>query len=166
MGPWGLVARPLPGSQVCPPATRPSGLGADSMIRIVKTMGVAFVAAAFLSSAGFAAAPDLLDPEPAATAEYELDTVLVVHNWVLCVTEASAETVARAHRAGAEALAETYTDLAAAKICGRFQKLGVMLKTPLYRSGPGSDHEARVFAALVNIGVGWQDAYVVTGLPE
>jgi hypothetical protein len=123
--------------------------------------------AALLSVPALAAAPDLIDPEPAALpAEYQFDTVLIVHNWVLCVTEASAERLARAHRDGAEFAAQAYADLAAAKTCGRFQKLGVMLKTPLYRSGPGSEHEARVFAALVNIGVGWQDAYVVAGLPE
>ena len=137
------------------------------MISRMKTAFGATVVAALLSAPATAAAPDLLDPEPtAAMTEYELDTVLVVHNWVLCVSEASAETLARAHRAGAAAVAEAYTDLAAAKTCGRFQKLGVMLKTPLYRSGPGNDHEARVFGALVNIGVGWQDAFVVAGLPE
>jgi hypothetical protein len=127
----------------------------------------ALAAAALLSTPAVAAAPDVIDPEPAAApAEYQLDTVLIVHNWILCVTEASAEQLARAHREGAAVAAEAYAELAAAKSCGRFQKLGVMLKTPLYRSGPGSDHEARVFAALVNIGVGWQDAYVVAGVPE
>jgi hypothetical protein len=118
--------------------------------------------------AALAAAPDFIDPEPASTpaTDYTLDTVLIVHNWILCVTETSAESLARAHAESAEVMAEVYADLAAAKSCGRFAKLGVMLKTPLYRSGPGKDNEARVFAAMVNVGAGWQNAYVVAGLPE
>lgn len=134
---------------------------------MIRALAVTVVASALLASPALAAAPDLLDPEPAAAVvEYELDTVLVVHNWVLCVSESSAEKLARAHEAGADAFVAAYADLAAAKTCGRFQKLGVMLKTPLYRSGLGRDHEARVFGALVNIGVGWQDAFVVAGIPE
>jgi hypothetical protein len=74
--------------------------------------------------------------------------------------------LARAHEDSAETAAQVYADLAAAKSCGRFAKLGVMLKAPLYRSGPGRDFEARVFAAMVNIGAGWQSAFVVAGLPE
>jgi hypothetical protein len=136
----------------------------QTAFRAVATAGIA----AMLSTAALAAAPDGLDPEPSAkpAIDYTLDTVLVVHNWILCVTETSAESLARAHAAGAEAAAEVYADLVAAKSCGRFAKLGVMLKTPLYRSGPGQEYEARVFAALVNIGAGWQNAYVVAGLPE
>jgi hypothetical protein len=131
------------------------------------TIGVG-LAVAVLSTAAMAAAPDVLDPEPLAIAptDYELDTVLVVHNWVLCISEASAESLARAREEGLDAVARVYDDLAATKTCGRFEKLGVMLKQPLYRSQPGRDFEARVFAALVNIGVGWQSAYVVAGLPE
>lgn len=135
-----------------------------SAFRVVAAAGIG----ALLSTAALAAAPDQLDPEPATTPafDYTLDTVLVVHNWILCVTETSAESLARAHAAGAETAAEVYAELAAAKSCGRFAKLGVMLKAPLYRTGPGKDHEARVFAALVNVGAGWQSAYVVAGLPE
>jgi hypothetical protein len=136
----------------------------QSALRVVAAAGIG----AMLATAAPAAAPDNLDAEPAANPalDYTLDTVLVVHNWILCVTETSAERLARAHADGAESLAEVYADLAAAKSCGRFAKLGVMLKTPLYRSGPGKDYEARVFAALVNVGAGWQSAYVVAGLPE
>lgn len=125
-------------------------------------------AAAMLPLAGGnAAAPDLIDPEPPAIAsDYSLDTVLVVHNWILCVSESSAERLAKAREESAAVAAGVYAELAAAKSCGRFAKLGVMLKTPLYRSGPGKDYDTRVFSALVNIGVGWQSGYVVAGLPE
>ena len=124
--------------------------------------------AAFLAQASFAAAPDLLDPEPPAAraTDYAMDTVLVVHNWILCVSETSAESLVKARESGAETAAQVYADLAAAKTCGRFAKLGVMLKQSLYRSGPGKDYEARVFGALVNIGVGWQSGFVVVGLPD
>jgi len=135
-----------------------------SAIHAAASAGVATL----MATAALAAAPDLLDPEPASSPapDYRLDTVLVVHNWILCVTETSAESLARAHEDSAETAAQVYADLAAAKSCGRFAKLGVMLKAPLYRSGPGKDQEARVFSALVNIGAGWQNAFVVAGLPE
>jgi hypothetical protein len=124
--------------------------------------------AVFLATGALAAAPDLLDPDPPAApiADYSLDTVLVVHNWILCVTETSAESLVRAREAGPEAAAQAYAELAAAKSCGRFAKLGVMLKQPLYRTGPGKDYEARAFGALVNVGAGWQSGFVVVGLPE
>jgi hypothetical protein len=139
-------------------------IGRNTFLAAAAAVGFVAVSA----SAVLAAAPDLLDPEPASTPapDYTLDTVLIVHNWILCVTETSAESLARAHAENTETLADVYADLAAAKSCGRFAKLGVMLKTPLYRSGPGKDNEARVFAAMVNIGAGWQSAYVVAGLPE
>jgi hypothetical protein len=124
------------------------------------------VAAMLPLAGGNAAAPDLIDPEPPAIAsDYSLDTVLVVHNWILCVSESSAERLAKAREESAAVAAGVYAELAAAKSCGRFAKLGVMLKQSLYRSGPGS-HDTRVFSALVNIGVGWQSGYVVAGLPE
>ena len=125
------------------------------------------VAAMLPLAGGNAAAPDLIDPEPPAIAsDYSLDTVLVVHNWILCVSESSAERLAKAREESAAMAAGVYAELAAAKSCGRFAKLGVMLKAPLYRTGPGKDYDTRVFSALVNIGVGWQSGYVVAGLPE
>jgi hypothetical protein len=115
-----------------------------------------------------AAAPADIDPGsgPAAPT-YRLDTVLVVHDWVLCTTQASAESLARAREAGVSAAEKAYADLAAAKTCGRFRKLGVLLREPLYHTAPGFDFDARVFGALVNVGAGWQNGFVVAGgLPE
>lgn len=137
------------------------------MIRTVSTTLSAILFAASLPAAVFAAAPDLIDPDPqAAPATYQLDTVLIVHDWILCVSEESAQSLASAREEGSEAAASMYAELAAAKTCGRFQKLGVMLKQPLYRSAASTGYDARVFAALVNVGVGWQSAYVVAGLPD
>jgi hypothetical protein len=126
---------------------------------------LAVVAATMVVPPLRAAAPNLLDPDPkpAASFEYVLDTVLVVHNWVLCVSQPEAESIARAREQSATAAEKVYAELAAAKSCGRFAKLGVMLQVSLYRSTPGSDYDARVFAALVNVGAGWQSAFVVAG---
>jgi hypothetical protein len=131
----------------------------------------AALAAMILGGAGaaLAAAPvDLDDPaEAGAPAIYQLDTDLVVHNWVLCVSQASAESLARAREESVAAAEKTYADLAAAKACGKFRKLGVQLHEPLYRTAPGRGVDARVFGALVNIGAGWQSGFVVAGgLPE
>jgi hypothetical protein len=137
------------------------------MIGTALKMLSALVLSASLATAAVAAAPDLIDPEqPAAATEYELETVRVVHNWILCVSETSARSLASAREEGTEAAAVVYEQLAAAKSCGRFAKLGVVLKQPLYRSAANADYDARVFAALVNIGVGWQSAFVVSGLAD
>jgi hypothetical protein len=114
-----------------------------------------------------AAAPVDIDPGSESPATYQLDTVLVVHDWVLCTTQSSAESLARAREDGVSAAQRTYDQLAAAKTCGKFRKLGVLLREPLYHTAPGFDFDARVFGALVNVGAGWQNGFVVAGgLPE
>jgi hypothetical protein len=111
-----------------------------------------------------AATPDVIDqPSPVAATpiEYQLDTEMVVDNWVLCVSQPLAESIARAREDSVAAARKIYTDLASAKSCGRFAKLAVKLRQPLFRSQPGLDHDSRVFSALVNIGGAWQTAFVV-----
>lgn len=128
----------------------------------------AALAALFLTSAGALAAVPA-DPAPGIVApavRYDLDTVLVVHNWVLCVSQQSAESIVRAREESAEAAQKIYADLAAAKSCGLFPKLGVQLHETLYRSPPGLGVDARAFDALVNIGIGWQKGFVVVGALE
>lgn len=139
-------------------------------MRIARTAALAVMmfgaatAGAGFSDAAYAAAAADIDPgadESAAT--YQLDTVLVVHNWVLCTSRDSAERLARAREAGTVVAQQAYAELAAAKTCGKFKKLGVMLHAPLYRSAPGNTVDARVFGALVNIGAGWHEGVVVAG---
>src|SRR5690606_31168137 len=114
-------------------------------MRIARTAALAVMmfgaatAGAGFSDAAYAAAPADIDPgADESAAIYQLDTVLVVHNWVLCTSRDSAERLARAREAGTVVAQQAYAELAAAKTCGKFKKLGVMLHAPLYRSAPGN----------------------------
>lgn len=139
----------------------------------MRTILRAATAVLFMALPGLAlaAAPAELDPAkvvaPPPIDRFQLDTVMIVHNWVLCISAPSAERIARARDESADAAIAAYAELAASKACGKFKKLGVLLREPLYRSAPEADFEARVFGALVNIGVGWQSGFVVVGgVPE
>jgi hypothetical protein len=134
--------------------------------------GITLAALTFVAGGAWAAAPDTLDqqtethaigiPVP-VTADFRLGTEMVVHDWVLCVSQDSAESIAKARSKGmAEALA-AYADLKAAKTCGQFPELHVILRQAVYQSDPQIDHMAGVFAASVNIGGGWPDGFVVYG---
>lgn len=129
---------------------------------------LAAAAAIFLSFPALAAIPGDAATNPLAAKDaYPLNTVQVVHNWVLCVSQAAAESLVHAREESVEAAQKAYAALSAAKSCGQFPKLGVQLRAPLYRSAPGIGIDARAFGALVNIGVGWQQGFVVVGsLPE
>jgi hypothetical protein len=132
----------------------------------------ALLAATIFSAPAFAAAPAALDPDPTTptampSAEFKLDTVLIVHNWVLCVSQPSAEAIARARVESIAQAEKVYADLATAKSCGKFPKLGVLLQKQLFPQIGQAADLVRVFAAQVNIGVGWQNAYVVSSdVPE
>lgn len=128
-----------------------------------------------LLSPAFAAAPDLLDAEPvvptvkatAPIADYALDTEMVVRNWVLCVSATMAEELVHARESGIDRARSTYAELNAAKACGQFSELRVILRERLYVSSAESGHDARVFGALVDFAGSWAAAYVVYGsLPE
>lgn len=126
-----------------------------------------------LLSPAYAAAPDMLDIEPAAApttapiTDYALDTEMVVRNWVLCVSETVAEQLVQAREAGVDRARSTYAELNAAKSCGQFPELRVILRERLYASSAASGHDARVFGALVDFAGSWASAYVVYGgLPE
>jgi hypothetical protein len=119
---------------------------------------------AVLPAMAAAATSDVIDetaPAPKSGVN-RVETVRVVYNWVLCVDQPSAEKMARAQEAGADAAQKAYDGLAQAKTCGRFKKFGVLLHKQL-KPAFGIDQATRVFAASVNIGVGWMDAFVVTG---
>lgn len=122
--------------------------------------------ASFAPAVSFAAAPADLGLTTTTTADlYALETVMVVQNWILCLSEPTAERMAAAREEGPDSEAATYADLAAQKVCGRFKKLGVMLHKSLYRSAPGHGVDTRMFSAAINIGVGWQEAFVIPGDP-
>ena len=138
------------------------------MKTILGEIVLATAVALSFSAAAFAAASDGLDPvSPREAAlpmirafDYQLDKELVVHNWVLCVSEPFAETIARARTGSLEEALAAYANLAATKSCGRFSELRVILHRAVYQSTPDVGHDARVFSAAVNISGVWADAFL------
>jgi hypothetical protein len=131
----------------------------------------AAVAALVVSSPAWSAAPSTLEPEPAipegsgivAPIDYTLETEMVVHNWVLCVSQPLAEQLVRAREAGVENALQAYAGLADSRSCGLFPELRVILRDTLYSSGADAGYDARIFGALVNLSGDWASAYVVSG---
>ncbi len=129
------------------------------------------VAALFLAPSAFAAAPDdvsvdAIVPEAAVAppvASYALETEMVVHDWVLCVSQSVAEELAHAREEGIEAARAAYATLSSARSCGLFPELHVILREPVYASAAESGADARVFGALVNLSGDWASAFVVSG---
>ena len=138
------------------------------MINLPKGFRLAAVAACcFLGSNAWAAAPDDLAVAPIApdvvaapaAIGYALDTEMVVHNWVLCVSAPVAEKLARARTSSAGEARSIYAELSSARSCGQFPELHVILRERLYESGD----DTRVFGALVNLSGDWASAFVVSG---
>ncbi len=90
-----------------------------------------------------------------------MGTEMVVRDWVLCVSQAFAELLAKARAAGVEAALVAYDDLKTAKSCGQFSQLTVVLHESLYAST--ADDNAQVFSAAVNIAGHWANAFLVEG---
>ena len=97
-------------------------------------------------SPAFAAAPGDLDSEPATPqvepappiVDYNLDTEMVVQNWVLCVSRTVAEQLVQAREEGVDRARSAYAELNAAKSCGQFAELRVILRERLYVSSADS----------------------------
>lgn len=135
----------------------------------------ACAALAIASPAAWPAAPDASAPDSAVPAvagaasaiDYALETEMVVHNWVLCVSQPLAEQLVRAREAGVGPARQVYEGLASARSCGLFPELRVILRESLYVSAAELGYDARVFGALVNLSGDWASAYVVSGgLPD
>ena len=129
---------------------------------------------ACMASPAWAAAPEEIVADPAlgglAAAGpgkiYELETEMVVRNWVICVSQALAEELVRAREESAEKAVAAYVGFAEARSCGLFPELRVILRERLSTSA-GAGYDARAFGALVNLTGDWATAYVVYGgLPE
>jgi hypothetical protein len=140
------------------------------MRHIAKRAGAVVAGVLIVPLAAFAAArdnPDDAAPVPKAAPaliaplEYRLKTEMVVRDWVLCISQAFAETLAKARAEGvAEGLA-AYEDLKSSKSCGRFSQLTVVLHETLYASQ--AEDNAQVFSAAVNIAGRWANAFLVRG---
>lgn len=139
------------------------------MKNLLKAGAAALVGAVLMPLSAFAAAP--ADGGGAAVSaealgmiapvDVRLGTPLVVRNWVLCVSEDVAETLAKARGAGVAQALAAYSDLKAAKSCGQFARLTVVLTKALYASTAADD--AQVFSASVNLSGHWASAFVVKG---
>jgi len=123
----------------------------------------------------WSAAPDGLESDaPAAEVAtsapvilYDLETEMVVHNWILCVSQSVAEELVRAREESVEKARLAYNALSESRSCGKFAELRVILRERLYASSVESGHDARIFGALVNLSDQWASAFVVYGgLPE
>ncbi|HET7717801.1 MAG TPA: hypothetical protein VFK86_19410 [Bauldia sp.] len=143
-------------------------------VTIHSRRAAAILAFSLLLSPALAAAPEEIYSEPAAPpqggapiVDYALDTEMVVKDWVLCVSQTVAEQLVHAREEGPDRARVTYAELNAAKSCGQFSELRVILRERLYASSADSGHDARVFGALVDFAGSWASAYVVYGgLPE
>jgi hypothetical protein len=93
----------------------------------------------------------------------QIDTEMTVQNWILCTTEANAESIARARADGIEPARKVYGDLRNSKACGQFPAMRVILRQSLYESAPGAGPQTRVYRASVNLGSEWPTGFVVSG---
>jgi hypothetical protein len=88
---------------------------------------------------------------------------MTVQNWILCTTEANAESIAKARAEGLEPARKVYGALQSSKACGQFGALRVILRQSLYESAPGAGHRTRVYRASVSLGSEWPTGFVVSG---
>lgn len=130
----------------------------------------AAVAFALLQAPAWAAAPvDVGVPETPLAAlgierdgEFALEKEMVVHNWVLCISQPLAEELVRAREAGMDPARKAYEGLAGSRSCGVFPELRVILRERLY-AARAEGYDVRAFGALVNLAGDWASAYVVSG---
>src|SRR5260221_5637415 len=106
--------------------------------------------------------PGVLPAGPNASESGDFGKELTVQNWIICTTEANAESIAKARADGVESARKVYTDLQGTKACGMFPMLKVILRQSLYDSAPSS-HRTQVYRASVNIGDNWPTAFVISG---
>ena len=107
--------------------------------------------------------PGALPPAPAIAAAGQIGQEQTVQNWILCTSEANAESIAKARAGGVEPALKIYTDLQSSKACGVFPVLRVILQQSLYESPAGDTHQTRVYRASVSIGADWPTGFVISG---
>jgi len=97
------------------------------------------------------------------TTDDQFGKEMTVQNWILCTTQANAESIAKARADGVEPALKVYGDLKTNKACGLFPTLKVILRQSLYDSVPGKGHQTHVYRASVNLGTEWPTGFVVSG---
>ncbi len=122
-----------------------------------------------MASVATASIPPNADMAPALHAQtmiYELNTEMVVRDWVLCISLESAEQLVQAREESDKSAWLAFVALRDAKTCGLFPELRVILKTPLYTSPKVTGGVGRIYGGLVQISNRWASAYLVhNGLP-
>ncbi len=140
------------------------------MSAIIKLTAAALAGAIMIPCVAVAAAPDKLDasapPPPSgliAPIRHRMGTELIVHNWVLCVSQDKAEAIAKARAEGIDEARAAYADLVTAKSCGQFAEMHVILHKALYPTGNVANDPAHVYSAAISLSGHWANAYVVEG---
>ena len=99
--------------------------------------------------------------------EHQLDVEITVRNWILCASQPFAETLVHAREQSPDAAAKTFAELEAARSCGRFAEMQVILQKNLYDALLPAGKQAKIFGALIYISGAWASGYVVYGaIPE
>jgi hypothetical protein len=132
-----------------------------SLTVIALTFGVAGGANAAVDAGTLSAKPGIDLSAPGA--DYQLDVEMIVRGWVLCASATSAEKIVSARQRGAAAARQAYAALAAAKSCGSFAQLKVILQKPVYASATDAGYDARIFGGLVDFSGSWAAGYLVSG---
>lgn len=147
-------------------------------MQAIRLLSVAAAIALTSLQPASAAAPDALEFDaptakiaaPAIGApliEHKLDVEMTVRNWVLCTTQPLAETLVHAREEGTAAAVKAFADLEAARSCGLFAEMQVILQKPIYETMLHTGGQAKVYGALINISGAWASGYVVYGgVPE
>jgi hypothetical protein len=143
-------------------------------MRNLLVSGVAAIAFLIGGQGAWSAAPATLDlpGKPAPTTmsaapieDYRLDTERVVKHWVLCISQTLAESLVRAREQSAAEAAKAFEKFKAARTCGLFAELRVILRQPIYASAENSGFDGRIFGASISIAGGrWAAGFVVSGV--
>src|ERR1700704_6214310 len=109
-------------------------------------------------------APGVLSLNPAAPAAEQIGKEMMVQNWILCTSQANAESIAKARADGVEPAMKLYGDLQLTKACGVFPTMKLILRQSLYESPVEVKNTTRVYRASVNLGTEWPTGFVVYGV--
>ena len=116
---------------------------------------------AALAAAG-ADPASVASPAIVAPDSFKFDTEMTVENWFLCISQPQAETLVKAREESVDAAQKAYAQLSAAKSCGQFNEMHVILQKAVYESAPDSDFRGHIFNALVKFSGSWANGYVIS----
>jgi hypothetical protein len=111
-----------------------------------------------------AVAPGVLSLNPVTPGIDQIGKEMTVQNWILCTSQANAESIAKARADGVEPALKLYGDLLRTKACGVFASMKVILRQSLYESPAAVKQATRVYRASVNFGTEWPTGFVISGV--